>query len=1121
MTATIPLTIGNDIYTAPYGETIVDAGGGSDTFILDWSLLDGPIRTFAYQGWGDGIRLGLTDDGRNGVDAYNFNIFKLTGGLSDDDLRGWNNGDILNGGAGDDTLSGGLGNDVINGGTGKDTWSVDYTSVGPSDLVFTLSAAAKGSIVKATGAKIIGIENVNLTTGSGDDIINTEAVVGNDVIYTQTGNDQVRGGRGVDKVNLGEGLDTLVMNWRAVTTDIKFSVNAYGNDFWWWRFEDAQGDQLSYYAYNAEKFNLTGGTKNDYLRSRDANYDDTLTGGTGNDTLYSSQGIDVISGGTGTDLYIGDFSNLGSGVKITIASSVQSKRLNDGSNGSLGAISGIERLSINGSGGDDIIIANAGKFDDTFITLAGNDVVTTGRGKDDVQLGVGTDRLIMNWGAATSNIQFTVNAFGNDYWWWKYENSEGDRLRYYAFDIEEFNLTGGSGNDYLTGREANNNDTLVGGAGNDTLYGSGGNDIIDGGAGNDLWIADQSAEVQNILVDALLSQTVSQGGLGTGLNIRNIEQLTLATGAGADVINTGNYALNDNVFTAGGDDKVNLGLGSDTANGGDGFDLLEFNWSSLTSDISRVYDAGWWLYSNSENTTSLREINFDVFKLTGGSGNDNLYGGGSNDTLVGNAGNDYLEGLGSIGGTAASGKFDVIDGGSGNDTYYGNFDGINKSLKLTLNGAGNGTITDAVVSSIRYATLAGIENVSLYTGQGNDEINLKAVSGNHNVITRDGDDVVSVGKGDHYIDGGDGIDTAVIDFSSSTKSLSGLAQLYGSSYGTILKDSSGAYSALLYNVEAFDVSGGSGNDRLFTYGYDDVIRGNGGNDVLYGNAGDDILYGGSGKDIFRYYYYGHGVDSIMDAGDGDRIKFDNAPDGALNSIVAGDGSVTPAGTVNVDTTVGDGYTYLRIGIDNTAGADLTFKLFGSYTLANFQLDNLGRDILIVGNAPAGSPGNDVLVGTSGPDTLDGGLGDDKIQGRDGNDTLFGGDGVDILTGGNGQDELNGGAGDDTFIYTSVFESEAGGIKSDFITDFSNVVGNFDKINLSKIDANPVLGGDQKFDWIGTASFSGAAGELRWEDSTDPGTPDMLQADTNGDGIANMEILLPFGLTNLTATSFIL
>jgi Ca2+-binding RTX toxin-like protein len=229
-------------------------------------------------------------------------------------------------------------------------------------------------------------------------------------------------------------------------------------------------------------------------------------------------------------------------------------------------------------------------------------------------------------------------------------------------------------------------------------------------------------------------------------------------------------------------------------------------------------------------------------------------------------------------------------------------------------------------------------------------------------------------------------------------------------------------------------------------------------------------------------------------------------------------AVSPANHAIQLETKADGYTYLYFGTNDTAGADITMRLHGTYAASAFQIVNNGHDIkVIAGNSNPGTAGNDVLNGTSGNDTLDGGAGNDTLNGRDGDDTLNGGADNDLLVGGMGHDLLTGGTGADTFDFNLIAESRPGAVYSDLITDFAPGV---DKIDLSAIDANPVLAGNQAFDFIGIANFSGAAGELRWAVSTDS-SPDVLQMDINGDGAPEMEIQLLHPATALSATDFIL
>ncbi|MDZ7951411.1 calcium-binding protein [Nostoc sp. DedQUE09] len=163
----------------------------------------------------------------------------------------------------------------------------------------------------------------------------------------------------------------------------------------------------------------------------------------------------------------------------------------------------------------------------------------------------------------------------------------------------------------------------------------------------------------------------------------------------------------------------------------------------------------------------------------------------------------------------------------------------------------------------------------------------------------------------------------------------------------------------------------------------------------------------------------------------------------------------------------------------------------------------------------GDNGNDILTGLAGNDLLFGNNGNDTINGGLGNDIINGGNGNDILIGGAGTDTITDGDGDDIYKYFSTSESQVG-VTRDILTDFTS---GFDKIDLSAIDAELLTAGDQAFKFIGTAAFTGTAGEVRYFTS---GSNLFVQAEINNDGniTADLEIQLN-GVATIAATSFIL
>jgi Ca2+-binding RTX toxin-like protein len=118
-----------------------------------------------------------------------------------------------------------------------------------------------------------------------------------------------------------------------------------------------------------------------------------------------------------------------------------------------------------------------------------------------------------------------------------------------------------------------------------------------------------------------------------------------------------------------------------------------------------------------------------------------------------------------------------------------------------------------------------------------------------------------------------------------------------------------------------------------------------------------------------------------------------------------------------------------------------------------------------------------------------------LFGGAGIDTLIGGGGADLIYGGGGGDSLTGGAGADTFQYRSTSDSTSAA--PDRILDFE---AGMDKIDLHFIDADINTPGDQAFTLIGSAQFSGHAGELRIVDLGQKMW--LMMADVNGDGDAD-------------------
>ena len=116
----------------------------------------------------------------------------------------------------------------------------------------------------------------------------------------------------------------------------------------------------------------------------------------------------------------------------------------------------------------------------------------------------------------------------------------------------------------------------------------------------------------------------------------------------------------------------------------------------------------------------------------------------------------------------------------------------------------------------------------------------------------------------------------------------------------------------------------------------------------------------------------------------------------------------------------------------------------------------------------------------------------------GNNYLTGNSGKNVLVGKAGRDTMSGLGGRDRFVYRSIKDSGDGKNKRDVITDFNGKKG--EKIDLLALDANPKKQGNQSLSFIGSRSFSGNRGEVRFYSG-------ILQVNTGSDKRSDMDIEL--------------
>jgi Ca2+-binding RTX toxin-like protein len=360
---------------------------------------------------------------------------------------------------------------------------------------------------------LTGTAAVDTLTGQGGDDIIT-GLAGDDSLVGNGGNDTFRyttAAEGFDAVDGGAGTDTLVatannavIGLRSIAGVESISAGSFTGVY---VLGSANADTLDFSGITMTGIGrIDGGAGNDVLTGtaaadifRGSAGDDSMYGGDGNDTFQytgTASGFDAVDGGAGTDTItaLANNSVIGisslTGVEAISAGAFTGVYVSGSATANTLDLTNVTLTNIvrvQGGDGNDVITGNTaanilwgGNNDDTLNGGAGNDSMLGDAGNDILIAGAGTD--IITGGAGTDTVSYANYTVGVTV-----NLSLTTAQTVTAGDIDTIttveNVTGGSGNDTLTGTTAVN--VILGGGGNDIIDSGNGADQLTGGAGAD------------------------------------------------------------------------------------------------------------------------------------------------------------------------------------------------------------------------------------------------------------------------------------------------------------------------------------------------------------------------------------------------------------------------------------------------------------------------------------------------------------------------------------------------------------------------------------------------------------------------------------------------------------
>ena len=512
------------------------------------------------------------------------------------------------------------------------------------------------------------------------------------------------------------------------------------------------------------------------------------------------------------------------------------------------------------------------------------------------------------------------------------------------------------------------------------------------------------------LIDTLIVPQIITGTNGDDDLYNELEEYEIRGLAGNDTIeNIGAFvtidggAGNDSIANSAEAVQVDGGAGNDTV---DNFGYAVSISGAAGKDF--IYNVGF-------------EVTIDA-----GADNDTIYNSADGVSINGGEGADKI----SLEGYQ---EMVSVNGGAGNDTIYGESDNEGGVAYQYENGGGK----DVIVGFTEYDTLQILSgnikssvisgsNLTLNIGSGSVQLNdiigkyitfVDSSGGVHESFVP----VVLTKKADSYSNEVDDLMISALDGNDTLENFADFVTLSGDAGNDYLYNS-GMESSL---------SGGAGNDTIENFVEDATLDGGAGADYLYNEGEFTLIKGGAGKDTIEHFgsgtisggtdndlIYNYGYQNVIQYANGDGkdtvfgfSEYDTLEitTGAIKSHSVKDMDVTlsvGSGSITLKDAAGKNIHY----VDASGTAHSTvFSGVKELTKGDDEYYNESTRLVIKALA-----GNDTLDNYGSNVTIDGGAGrDDIYNGYSASEvSIVGGAGNDYITNIAANVEIDGGAGHD-------------------------------------------------------------------------------------------------------------